>query len=350
MWKFEVCDNWEQIWDAEYQRQWIHLLDVSPNAHVFFHPALVKAWVKTYLPLRDLTPIFIRGYENDDEVFFPLVLWKKNWKNAFLHTIIPVGYSDYDYHEPIFLKKFTENQIQLFWQEIWDFLLKKYSFDEFMIDGLHQMFTPVKAELISQEPCPYIPIAQYKNIDEFKSDISSKLKKDIERRIRRIEEEGTLQYIVYDKQLIQCALDIMPRMIELHSQRWPNAYKAPNFHKNIVVECIEQEILHFSQINCNNIPISWRIGFVFRNKYYSYMPTINPDYQHFSPGKIHLLFCIEEAINHRLEIFDQLRGLELYKSEWTKQFEMIRNVRYLHSGMVCKIKMQLLQIKGIFQK
>lgn len=59
-------------------------MDTSPNAHVFFHPSLVKAWIDTYLPLRELTPIFVWGKCVDgNEIFLPLVLWKKNWKTLF---------------------------------------------------------------------------------------------------------------------------------------------------------------------------------------------------------------------------------------------------------------------------
>ena len=69
-------------------------------AHVFFHPALCMAWLETYRPIRKLEPLFCIGDSNHNHFFLPLVLWRKNWKNAFQKVIVPVGYSDFDYHEP----------------------------------------------------------------------------------------------------------------------------------------------------------------------------------------------------------------------------------------------------------
>lgn len=124
-WTFEIYDNWKDIWGEAHLNRWSEILNTSPNAHVFFHPSLVKAWVDTYLPLRKLTPIFIWGKCVDgNEAFLPLVLWAKNWKNAFLKSIIPVGYSDYDYHDPIFLRTPNPDETNVFWKEI-DTLLQR---------------------------------------------------------------------------------------------------------------------------------------------------------------------------------------------------------------------------------
>ena len=136
-WKFTVIDNWQDIWlDANVSR-WTALMEQSTSSHVFFHPALVKAWVETYMPIRKLKPIFL--WMNDDsgnEGVFPLVLWHKNWKSAFMKSIVPMGYSDFDYHDPIFRHTLTD--FPTFWNQLICFLKSKYHFDEICIDGISE--------------------------------------------------------------------------------------------------------------------------------------------------------------------------------------------------------------------
>lgn len=348
-WTFEIYNNWEEIWSEAHLIRWHAIMNTSPTAHVFFHPSLVKAWVDTYLPLRKLTPIFIWGKNTDgNEAFLPLVLWKKNWKNAFLKTIIPVGYSDYDYHDPIFQKTINPDEINVFWRDI-NLLLQSFPYDEIVLDGIHQFFLPPMYNIISNEPCPYIPLENYNDIDEFKNQLKSKLRQDINRRIRKLQESGETKYIVYNKESINEALKTIPHMLKLHAQRWPKAYKAPHFHENLIIEGLSNETLHFSQINLNGIPISWRIGFIFKDRFYSYMPTINSDYQMLSPGKLHLIFCIEQAILNNLKIYDQLRGTELYKSEWTNQSSMIYNVQNSSRSFFTKSKHAFYEIRKLIR-
>lgn len=91
-WTFNIYSNWEEIWSKTHLNRWNIIMDTSPNAHVFFHPSLVKAWVDTYLPLRELTPIFVWGKCVDGKkFFFHLVLWKKKLEKRFFKNYCPCG-------------------------------------------------------------------------------------------------------------------------------------------------------------------------------------------------------------------------------------------------------------------
>lgn len=54
------------------------------TSHVFFHPALARAWVDTYLPLQDMRPLFAVVENGGTTAVLPLVLWRRNWKNVTL--------------------------------------------------------------------------------------------------------------------------------------------------------------------------------------------------------------------------------------------------------------------------
>ena len=103
---FEWITDWDTIYSQKFQEKWLKLHQKAFNSHVFFHPALCTAWIDTYRPIRNLQPLFCIAKQEHTTIFLPLVLWKKNWKNAFQKIVISVGYSDFDYHDALIV---TEN-------------------------------------------------------------------------------------------------------------------------------------------------------------------------------------------------------------------------------------------------
>ncbi len=347
-WQFHIIQSWDDIWSDKHLAQWQNHLNQSPNAHVFFHPALVRAWVETYLPLRNLTPLFVWAqHDSGCTAFLPLVLWKKNWRNAWMKSIVPAGYSDFDYHDPVFST--IPDSPNNFWNELMNELRSSISWDEIQIDGLHDSCQPVSWHMTGEEPCPYISLTGFQSIDDYLATRSKKMRYNLKRQRKKAEETAELSFHDYSAQDIPEALAELPLMLSLHAQRWPNAYKAPQFHNNLISEGLKNHILHFSKLSFNDQPASWRIGFYFKDRYYSYMPTINPQFFQFGPGKIHLLHCIQFAIDHRLTVYDQLRGSELYKSEWTQEADTIHSAEFQKSSPSLTIKFALLNFKKRLQ-
>ena len=349
MWKFEISNDWEEIKSDAYQKRWLRLLDVSPNPHVFFHPSLIKVWVTTYLPIRKFSLIFIWGKESKtgNEVFFPLVLWQKNWKNAFLRTIVPAGYSDFDYHDPIFSKTITHPEIQIFYEQLLSLLNENYRYNTIVFDGLHENCIPNQFKISHKEPCPFIPIFEYQSFDEYLETRNKKFRQNYLRRKSNLESDESLEYICCkDMEAFAKIKHTIPDMLKIHSERWPKAYKAQGFHECLIEEGLSAGILHLYIIKTTEKVVSWRITFLYKDKLYLYMPTVNPYYSSYSPGTLSLAYCIENAIDTNLNLVDQLRGAELYKSEWTSDYEMIYNVELENKSIISKLKKIFLQIKG----
>lgn len=313
-WTFETYNNWEEIWSEAHLNRWNAIINAYPNAHVFFHPSLVKAWIDTYLPLRKLTPIFIWGKSTDgNEAFLPLVLWKKNWKNAFLKTIIPVGYSDYDYHEPIFKKELID--FDSFWKDLFQHLNRNYTTDKIEITGIRQKFIGNPNEWQQGEACPYLSLENIHNNEELMKFFKTSLRGDIRRQIRRLSEQGALslkEYHTYDE-----VSETFPTFMEEHRLRWPNAYKAPHFHENLLKDDLLKQTVHFSSLNLDDKPIAWHLGFSYNGTYYYYMPAGNHEYATYSPVKIHLYYLLDRAVRLGYHKYDHLRGEENYKAGWS---------------------------------
>lgn len=341
-WTFEVCQNWESIWSNDYQTQWLHLLDISPHTHIFFYPPLVEVWMKTYLPIRNLTPIFIWGKKNDNEVFLPLVLWKKNWKNAFLKTIVPVGYSDYDYHEPIF--KSLPPDLIGFWDDLYSFLKTTYHPDEIDITGIREEFTSKTSEWIKEEGCPFLSLENIHSNEELMNFFKVNLRNDIRRRIRRLQEQGELHLKEY--QSAQEVRTTFEKFMKEHCRKWPNAYKAPHFHENLLSDLLLNSNVHFSSLNLGNTPIAWHLGFSDKETYYYYMPVANHKYTAYSPVKIHLYYLLNRAIRMGYIKYDHLRGEENYKNGWSNGCDFVYHANWNNDKLTTKIKLYFInQIK-----
>lgn len=345
MWNFEVIKDWGTIESKEFQSWWNNLASISATRHVFFTPAIANIWIKTYNPLRNLKPLFIKGSDNTgNEVLFPLVIWHRNWKNAFMRTIIPIGYSDYDYHDPLFRALPNSKSVAAFWGEIIQ-LLSIEKADEINIDGIRDNLLPQNKLNWSQcEICPNLDISKMHSGDDLMLFFKTKLRGDIRRQIRRMEELGELEFNIFES-YDKIPKDLIESFLMAHSRRWPNAYKAPGFHDNLLRIVGIDGPVHFSTLNINGKPIAWHLGFKHDGKFYYYMPAGDSSYQKYSPVKVHLYFLVKRAIEDGLCLYDHLRGDENYKSGWANSYVYVNEYSNSNLPSSSKLKKALLKLR-----
>lgn len=310
MWNFEIIDR---------------IPDLARSSHVFFHPTMIEAWLKTYIPLRKLTPIYIKATQGESTLFLPLVLWTKNWKNAFVRSIVAIGYSDFDYHNPIILGAEPDNKsISAFWEELIFFLKSKYKFDSFIFDGITDVMA-IGEGWKRGEICPQLNLKDISNEDELMKFFKTSLRGDLRRQMRRLEEIGQLQFKEYNS-WEEIPSETFKEFMRQHSLRWPKAYKAPHFHENLLREGLKSGVVHFSTLSVGDKEIAWHLGFSYRKRFYYYMPAGNQDYLKYSPTKVHLFYLIRRAVEQGYDVFDHLRGEENYKSGWSNGHIYVNNL------------------------
>jgi CelD/BcsL family acetyltransferase involved in cellulose biosynthesis len=357
-WRLRWLRNWDEIWSPEFQMLWQELAEHGDLSHAFFHPALVKAWVDTYVPLRTLKPFFLLAQTDDTTVLLPLVLWKRNWKGAFQKLLIPAGFSDFDYHDPLWRGPLTSESIQSFWAAL---LTAIHAItprpNRVILDGLRflpEMLGdehPIPSWQRTPDACPFIDLDGFTSIDDLLESMKAPKRRELKRRKRRLEELEGFQYLNHSNASRETILSELPRMLELHAKRWPNAYKAPDYHARLLTAAAHSHILSFSTLVVAGKAISWRVGFMWRDRYYSYMPTFDDEYRVHSPGQVHLLYCLQEAIDHKLRVFDQLRGEEAYKDEWADGKGFLYRFVLASRSPVSRLKALLLEdIKPRFAK
>ncbi len=343
-WKFDALTKWEEVWSNGNMERWNNVLEHSAYTHVFFHPTIVKAWVDTYIPLRHISPIFIWATDNENnEGFLPLVLWKKNWKNAFVHSIIPIGYSDYDYHDPIFTNPVSD--YPTFWQELFNYIQLHFKYDELIVDGITDRLSGDALGWIRGEICPSLALDDLHNEDELFAFLKTSLRGDIRRQIRRMEEIGKLEMKLYSNP--GEVWNTFDTFMAAHICRWPNAYKAPNFHRNLIEYGLKNGLAHFSSLDVGGKPVAWHLGFTHRGRFYYYMPAGRQDFSQYSPVKIHLFKLIKWAIENKYVVYDHLRGDENYKSGWSNGVQYVYTMRIEGSGCASFAKKVLLKGRGL---
>lgn len=319
-WTFKIYRSWDEVDDPPFLAQWEGWMEASPDTHVFNHPAMVKAWTDTYRSLQHISPLYVVGETEGVTAFMPLVLWRRNWKNAFVRLLVPAGYSDYDYHDPVFtFSGGSGGLLDSFWTTLEKRLLSDSSivFDEADISGF-RIRPSGNAWLESGDVCPVSDLGRYADYEDFLSALKRSMRHNLQKKMRRLEEQGRLEYRVYDKNEVSEALSSLPAFLEAHSQRWPNAYKAPGLHEAILSHGIAAGIVHFSELRLDGKVIDWDLGFHYKRRFYYYMSTspYNDAYVKYSPGRIHLSHLIRDCFTMNVDTFDFLRGDHGYKEEW----------------------------------
>lgn len=343
-WKFEWITDWDTIYSDSFQQFWLEFIENAHEPHVFFHPALCMAWLDTYRPIRNLDPWFCIARNGETTVFFPMVLWRRNWKNAFQRLLVPVGYSDFDYHDPLVIG-YSVHSTQSFFRDLREDILSKIRFDNIHLDGLREKQLS-HFKRIQETPCPYINLNEYQNFDEYWKSLAPKLQKNLTRRTKKLRQLGDLEYTIFtidDREKVTCTLS---KMRIHHKRRWPKSYQDENFLSNVVGRTLNCGILHFSVLSINDVEISWRFNYQFNKVYYSYLPAVDYEFDIYSLGKIHLLRCIEYAFSTNFEKYDEMRGPEAYKNEWCNQHTTIYDHTSAHSRPISSFKNMAVELKN----
>lgn len=343
--KFELITSWEEAFEDSFLSEWENLANTSPTASVFTHPEICKIWVDTYLPLQDIRPLIVKVQtKNGNIAILPLVIWRRNWKNAFLKVIAPLGHSDYDYHEPLFKNAPTEAEYSEFWDKL-ILELRKINTDKISIEGIRQKPSDSWKQ---NEICPKLSLSGINSEEDLLYRLKTSLRGDIRRQIRHLEELGELTLQNYTS--FEAAASTFSEFMTEHSARWPNAYKAPHFHENLLKHGLPTGLVDFSALCTGDRAVAWHLGFKFRDRYYYYMPAGHREFAKLSPTKIHLFKLISRAGAEGVDIFEHLRGDETYKQGWSDGFEYVHTYSEDSDKICAKIKRTLLKIRKLSKR
>jgi CelD/BcsL family acetyltransferase involved in cellulose biosynthesis len=140
-------------------------------------------------------------------------------------------------------------------------------------------------------------------------------KQEIERRKRRLEELGAIEFRVgKDRDKLDYYLDIYHK---IRDKSWKANEADQNFLKEFREFTIDQNWLRFGFLFLGDQPIAAQIRMVVNNTAYLLSTVYDPEFKKYSPGLILLAEMFKYFIDlEEVQEIDNLKGDEPYKKEW----------------------------------
>lgn len=152
--------------------------------------------------------------------------------------------------------------------------------------------------------------------DDYLTYLSGKQRHEIRRKMRRIQEAGSIKY--YTISGVDKINHFMPTFFWMFSEsrvdkkKFLTTSREP-FFRSMVTNMAQEGYLKMGLLELNHKPVSIILYFDYNNKIYLYNSGYDPQYKSLSVGLITKLFCIKDSIEKNKTIFDFLKGNEAYK-------------------------------------
>jgi CelD/BcsL family acetyltransferase involved in cellulose biosynthesis len=345
---FRFLTSWKEIWDPHFLSEWDALLRRAREAHVFFIPAVVRAWAESQLQFRTIKPRFLCLYRGEEMILLcPMVLEQGKLADGWLRTLLPAGWDVFDYDNPLVAEAAeTDDQGDSLLRLALDSYEKQIGreYDILRMPFLREGWFPRCEDVCRSDVAPYIELGDVTCLDEFLARLPSRFRQDVRREKRRLEATGQLQLKVCGCSETDYACHVLKQLLAFHSERWGYARDAAvkasvlALWMSLVTHVLPTGMLHVSSLTLDGDLISCVLSFVYGGRFYYYIPGRSEKESHGAPGKVHLMLLIEWAIKMRLNTFDLLRGEEAYKYRWTDKAANLDRIEKVHSGPLVRIR------------
>jgi CelD/BcsL family acetyltransferase involved in cellulose biosynthesis len=153
----------------------------------------------------------------------------------------------------------------------------------------------------------------------------AKLFRDINRRRRRLAEEGTVEVQLSDG--TTGLEDLLGEGLRLEGSGWKSAQstdilsrpEARRLYVEMTSWAAARGILRLAFLRVDGRPVAFQLGLEEGGAYFFCKGGYDPDYHRFAPGKLLLRELVERAFGLGLETFEFLGADEPWKLEWTEK-------------------------------
>ena len=150
--------------------------------------------------------------------------------------------------------------------------------------------------------------------EEYLQLLSSKQRHELKRKLRRLNEEGELNYR-HSTDASRHDVDIFLRLFR-DSRQDKAAFLTPqmeSFFRAVANAMAEQKLLRLNILELDKKPVAATMCFDYKDTMYLYNSGYEPDYSWLSVGVVSKALCIKDSIERNKKLFDFLKGGEAYK-------------------------------------
>jgi CelD/BcsL family acetyltransferase involved in cellulose biosynthesis len=164
------------------------------------------------------------------------------------------------------------------------------------------------------------------DFETFAASRETRLFADSRRQLRRLGETGTVRMLVEVTDTAERAR-VLQSLIVQKSQRWTesgaiDAFAHPGYREFFTamsLNPLQGVDSVMSALLVDEKPIATHWGMRMGKRYYWLMPTFDPEWARFSPGRLLMEAVVRHCIEQGLEVFDLTAGDEAYKKQWADE-------------------------------
>ncbi len=303
------------------QESWLELWNHASNPEVFLHPLWTLAWWKHYGQGREACLLLIWDEHSTLAGLAPLCRSQRTPE-----VVEWIGSTDLSDSMDFLIRKGLEHKVMAALEKgLRKLLTNRLHLDLHCVaDGsptleeLNEMLSQgwdVRIELEEYSPRVELPHSW----EDFLQRLSSHHRHEIRRKMRKAEKDLQATLAVVDpSEGWERAMEHFFRLHRL-SQPQKAAFmdeKRESFFLDVAGSLARQKMVRLAELRSLEGPIASSISFVQGRTWALYNSGFDPRYRQYSPGIVLVAQTIKEAISEELEVYDFLRGREIYKYDF----------------------------------
>ncbi len=180
----------------------------------------------------------------------------------------------------------------------------------------------------------YLPIDG--DWDRYNQRLSKKLRKDVRRNMRNLQNGPGLQYChkldrEADSQDIETVFRVNQKARHVYLYRDD---REREFHQDLAAAMARKGWLDIHFLFVGNHPVAFRYGFRYNQVYEDWRTGFDEAYPSFSLGKVLLYLLIQDGFEHGLKCLDFMQGDEDYKLNWKVETRLYSHMRIVRNAPV----------------
>ena len=195
--------------------------------------------------------------------------------------------------------------------------------------ALHRGLIAKRANVIYSDQSVFLDFRPFDSFEAYLKTRRAKTRKNLRNAKNRLMRDYGFEHDVLTgdndiRSIMDEALETRLVWMQDHAKTAP-AFRDPDFRRLLdgLSEGRPQENLIGFRLRTGKTPIAVQWGFVYAERYYAYISARNPEFDDYSPGRVHLGMVIEACYERGISVVELMAPASDYKMNWTDQTKRI---------------------------